>query len=98
MLGSSVPPDLLETIKSVLARSTLFSTLLICAGSVESRTCRRGKPGVCGEGQSKHLRAKAGSAHAEQQNVRESAALNFVGERLQFAGGGKLLVDDIEPA
>src|SRR5712692_4474369 len=47
MLGSSVLPDLLETMKSVFARSTFFSTLLICAGSVESSMCRRGKPGVC---------------------------------------------------
>ena len=44
MFGSSVPPDLLETIKSVLARSTLFSNVLTCAGSVESRTCSSGKP------------------------------------------------------
>src|ERR1035441_6941170 len=47
MLGSSVLPDLLETMKRVLARSIFFSTLLICAGSVESSMCRRGKPGVC---------------------------------------------------
>jgi len=47
MLGSRVLPDLLETMKSVLARSSFFSTVLICAGSVESSMCRRGKPGVC---------------------------------------------------
>jgi hypothetical protein len=44
MLGSSVEPDLLETMKSVLFRSTLFSKAFTWAGSVESRTCSSGKP------------------------------------------------------
>src|ERR1035441_1608001 len=48
MLGSSVLPDLLETIKRVVARLIFFSTSRICAGSVESRMCKRGKPEVCG--------------------------------------------------
>src|ERR1035441_173069 len=48
MLGSRVLPDLLETIKRVVARLIFFSTLRICAGSVESRMCKRGKPSVCG--------------------------------------------------
>src|SRR5437879_1098965 len=46
MLGSSVEPDLLETIKKVFARSSLSSDALICTGSVESRTCSRGKPSI----------------------------------------------------
>src|SRR6266576_1627860 len=44
MFGSSVLPDLLETIKRVLPRSIFPSVCLICAGSVESSTCNRGKP------------------------------------------------------
>src|SRR6266850_1302048 len=44
MLGSSVLPDLLETMQIVLLRSTFASRALICAGSVESRTCSSGKP------------------------------------------------------
>ncbi len=44
MLGSSVLPDLLETMKSVRAISILFSNAFTCAGSVESSTCRSGYP------------------------------------------------------
>src|ERR1700682_6347002 len=46
MLGSSVLPDLLETIHTVLERSTLLSMALICAGSVESSTCNSGYPSI----------------------------------------------------
>src|SRR5271155_4357901 len=45
MLGSSVLPDLLDTRNNVFLRSTLFSNVLICDGSVESSTCSLGKPG-----------------------------------------------------
>src|SRR5258707_548348 len=44
MLGSSVLPDLLDTMQIVLLRSTWASMALICAGSVESSTCSAGKP------------------------------------------------------
>src|SRR5579871_394274 len=44
MFGSSVLPDLLETMQSVFFRSSFFSSALICKGSVESRTCISGKP------------------------------------------------------
>src|SRR6266404_5740808 len=44
ILGSSVEPDLLETMNSVLARSMLFSIDLIRAESVESSTCSSGNP------------------------------------------------------
>src|ERR1041385_1727496 len=44
MLGSSVEPDLLATMKSVRLRSTWLSMDLICAGSVESSTCSSGWP------------------------------------------------------
>src|SRR5207237_2064302 len=44
MLGSSVLPDLLETMHSVLLRSSFASMALICTGSVESSTCSSGNP------------------------------------------------------
>src|SRR5262249_29980191 len=44
MLGSCVLPDLLETMNRVLARSSLASVALICAGSVESSTSISGWP------------------------------------------------------
>ena len=44
MLGSSVLPDLEETINSVLPRSTARSIALICAGSVLSSMWKRGQP------------------------------------------------------
>src|SRR5713101_6694720 len=46
ILGSRVLPDLLETMQRVLRRSSFFSRALICAGSVESRTCISGKPAI----------------------------------------------------
>ena len=44
ILGSSVVPDLLETMKSVLARSISLSRAFTCAGSVESRIRSCGWP------------------------------------------------------
>ena len=46
MLGSSVLPDLLETINRVFGISILFSKAFTCAGSVESRTCKSGWPAI----------------------------------------------------
>src|SRR5436305_8808463 len=46
IFGSSVVPDLLDTKKSVLLKSILFSIALICAGSVESSTCSSGNPSI----------------------------------------------------
>src|SRR6185503_3423712 len=44
MLGSSVDPDLLETIKRVVFSWMRLSTSSNCAGSVESSTCSSGNP------------------------------------------------------
>src|SRR5260370_12875219 len=44
IFGSSVLPDLLETMQRVLFRSSFFSIVLICTGSVESSTCIPGNP------------------------------------------------------
>ena len=46
-LGSVVPPDLLETMNSVLSRLIDASVRCTCAGSVESTMRRFGKPSAC---------------------------------------------------
>src|SRR5215469_9005218 len=46
ILGSSVDPDLLETMNKVSFKSTAFSADRICAGSVESSTSSSGKPAI----------------------------------------------------
>ncbi len=46
IFGSSVLPDLLDTMQSVFLRSSFFSMALICVGSVESSTCSSGKPAI----------------------------------------------------
>ena len=77
MLGSRVEPDLLETMNSVFARSTLRSTAWTCAGSVESSTCSSGKPGDLAEGLLPDLGAQAGAAHAQEQRVGEALRLHL---------------------
>ena len=69
MFGSSVLPDLLETMNSVRDGSMRLSTVRICAGSVESSTCSLGKPGCGAKGFAEHLGAEARPAHAEQQEI-----------------------------
>ena len=61
MFGSSVLPDLLETMNSVRARSIAFSSARICAGSVESRTRSSGKPGDPAEGRGRAPRGRGSS-------------------------------------
>src|SRR5205823_4516245 len=46
IFGSSVLPDLLDTMQSVFFRSSFFSMALICTGSVESSTCNSGNPAI----------------------------------------------------
>ena len=46
MFGSSVEPDLLDTIKRDFLRSSLLSSARMCAGSVESRTWSAGNPSI----------------------------------------------------
>src|SRR5215469_5564822 len=53
MFGSSVPPDLLETMHRVLLRSSLSWSPFICTGSVESRTCNSGKAATFPKGMRK---------------------------------------------
>src|SRR5260370_42609403 len=46
MVGSSVVPDLLETMNRLFAGLIFASAAFTCAGSVESSTWRRGKLGT----------------------------------------------------
>ena len=46
MFGSSVVPDFEDTKNSVFSKSSSSSSVLICCGSVESRTRSRGSPAV----------------------------------------------------
>src|SRR5690349_10432291 len=97
MLGSSVLPDLLETMKRVRARSILASKDLICAGSVESRTCNSGEPEIL-PNVMRSTSAEAGPAHAEQENVSEAGALDVGGDSLQMGNCAALLGCNVEPA
>ena len=65
--------------KSVFARSIFLSNALDLRriGGIEH--VQLGKPGDLAEGHAQHFRAKAGSAHAQQQDVREAAALGVLG-------------------
>ena len=59
ILGSSVLPDLEETMNSVLPRSIARSIALICAGSVLSSMWKRGQPGLRPESFAQHFRTQA---------------------------------------
>ena len=98
IFGSSVLPDLLDTMKIVFARSILLSTARTSAGSVESRTCTCGKPGDLAERQLQHFDAQARSAHAQQQHVRESGRANILRDGLEARAIRNLLLGDAEPA
>ena len=74
MLGSSVVPDLLETMNSVRAGSISASTRAICSGSVELSTSSFGMPGLPAERLGQHFGPEARAAHAEQDRVGEAVA------------------------
>ena len=80
MFGSSVEPDLLDTMNSVRFRSIFFSVSATCAGSVESSTCKFWKTRAPAKGQSEHFGTQAGSAHAQQERILEPCPFNLRGE------------------
>ena len=98
MFGSSVLPDLLETMKSVLAGSILASIARICAGSVESSTSSFGIAILRAERLRQHFRAEARSAHAEKQDMGEASEPGRLARLQQIANALVLLLDDVEPA
>ncbi len=84
MLGSSVEPDLLDTMKSVFARSTLRFDGLAPARDRWSRgRTARGSPGIAAEGLLPDLGAEARAAHAEEQRVGEAFALHLLAAACQ---------------
>src|SRR5579862_3122671 len=95
IFGSSVVPDLLETINKVFARSTFFSKALTCAGSVESSTCNWGKPDILPK-VSANTSAQTGAAHAQQQDVGEIFFLDARDGGVQFVAMRDLFRRDIE--
>ena len=57
-----------------------------------------GESVLLSEGERVHFRAEAGSAHPQQQDVRESALPYVFGELDELIGGIQLRLDDIQPA
>ena len=79
ILGSSVLPDLLDTMKSVRAGSILLSMVRICAGSVEFEHQQLRAAVLTSEGLGEHLRPETRSAHAEENDVREALLSHIFG-------------------
>ena len=70
----------------------------ICAGSVESRMCRRGKPGACGKVSASTSGQRLDPPMPSSRMSEKPTALDFVRERLQLGCVGELIVGDAEPA
>ena len=86
MLGSSVPPDLLDTMNSVLAPRSIW--LLECLRSAPGRWSRapgaRAQARLRAEGLREDLGTEARAAHAEQQHVGEVPPAHLLGKRLKL--------------
>ena len=80
MLGSSVEPDLLETMNSVFFRSTLFSKALTCAGIGRVEDVQLGEARDRAEGRLDDFGTEARAAHAQQQDMGEAGALGGFGD------------------
>ena len=75
MLGSSVLPDLLETMQIVLLRSIFLLDRLDLRGIGGIQNVQLGEALDLAEGQPQNFRAKARAAHAEQQRMLELGLL-----------------------
>ena len=71
ILGSSVLPDLLDTMNRVRAGSIWLSIVLICAGSVEFEHQKLGTAVLMSERLREHLRPEARSPHAKEDRMAE---------------------------
>ena len=76
MFGSSVAPDLLETMKIVVFRSILFSNAHL-SRIRRVQHVELGKPADRAECHPQHFRTQARTAHAEQQRMGEAARSLF---------------------
>src|SRR5258706_224791 len=97
MLGSSVLPDLLETMQTVLLRSTLAYRFDL-RGISGIEHMQLGKSLDLAESQAQYFRAEAGAAHAEQQRVLELGLLYVSSNFFEEIELGKLLLCDVQPA
>ena len=79
IFGSSVLPDLLDTMKSVRAGSILLSMVRIWAGSVEVEHQKLRAAVLTSERLGKHLRPETRSAHAEENDVGEALLSDIFG-------------------
>ena len=98
MLGSSVPPDLLDTMKIVFVEiDPAFDRLdLRRVGGIEHVQLR--EAGDLAEGHAHDLRTEARSAHAQQQRMFEPRRLDLLGDALQVLDVRQLVVGDAQPA
>src|SRR3954462_9029377 len=106
MFGSSVLPDLLDTMNSVRGRSTESAMRRTCAGSVESTIRNRGKPGLVpklsARTSAQRLEPPMPSSSASLKSPRLTSAANAsrgaARDRLGGAAPFELLIDDFQPA
>ena len=81
---------------SVLPRSTWSSIDLICAGTVESSTRKRGQPAAMAECRCQNFGAETRPAHAEQDRIGEAVALCLLGK--SRIARDLCVIDAVEPA
>ena len=98
MFGSSVVPDLLETMQTVRVRSSSCSRALTCAGSVESRMRSSGMALAAREREREQLRTEARATHAEQQRVVEARPGDVPRDAVEPLGVRELVLGHVEPA
>ncbi len=98
MFGSSVVPDLLETMNRRLRQIDLVLECLDLRriGGIEH--VQFGEAGDLAESHAQHFRAQARSAHAEQQDVGEAFFLHVCDCGAQLVAVRDLLLGDAEPA
>ena len=96
ILGSSVLPDLEETINSVLPRSTARSSALICEGWVLSSMWKRGQP-LRSEPLAEYFRSRLDPPIPSRARSVKPRCLASAANR-QPVDIGKLLLYDVQPA
>ena len=99
MLGSSVEPDLLETMNSVRAE---IDAVLAAPSPAPDRSSRgraaRESPGCCPNVLPQHLGPEARPPHAQQQDVGEAGVPGGVGDPVEALDVRQLPVGDAQPA
>ncbi len=98
MLGSSVLPDLLETMNKRLRQIDFVLERLDLRriGGIEH--VQSGKPAILPKVISQHFGAQTGTTHAQQQDVGEVFFLDICDRGAQLVAVSDLVVGDVEPA